>query len=166
MGGITIASDGDSVTGLWFDGQRFFADTLSPEHEERALPVFDLTRKWLDVYFSGKNPDFMPPVSLNGTPFQMQVWEILKTIPYGTTITYRDIAKEIERVRGIASMSSQAVGGAVGRNPVSIIVPCHRVVGSNGSLTGYAGGIDTKIALLRAEHIDTSQFSLPKLSSY
>ena len=154
LGGITLASDGQSLTGLWFDGQKFYARTLDPVHTEKALPVFDETRRWLDTYFSGKAPDFTPPLSLRGTAFQLAVWEILRAIPYGKTMTYGQIAKKLALRAGLPRMSAQAVGGAVDRNPVSVIVPCHRVVGSDGSLTGYAGGLEKKKALLALEGID------------
>lgn len=156
LGGITLAGKEDSLTGLWFDGQKYFAHTLSAEHEEKMLPIFEETKEWLDCYFNGRNPGFTPALCLSSTPFRMMVWEILQKIPYGETITYRDIAQEVARQKGIKSMSSQAVGGAVGHNPISIIIPCHRVVGCNGSLTGYAGGISKKISLLTLEQVDMS----------
>ena len=163
IGGITIASDGSSLTGLWFDGQKYFAASLSPEHEEKVLPVFEQTIEWLDCYFSGKNPGFMPEMHLESTPFRLSVWEILKKIPYGKIITYKDIAKEIARLNGLSSMSTQAVGNAVGHNPISIIIPCHRVVSCNGSLTGYAGGISKKIELLTLDEVDMTNMLLPKI---
>ena len=151
IGGITVASNGDALTGLWFDGQKYFGDTLSDEREEKDLPVFEQTEHWLDLYFGGKVPDFTPPLCMHGTAFRRKVWEILLEIPYGQTITYGEIAGRIARERGIGRMSAQAVGGAVGHNPISLIIPCHRVIGSNGSLTGYAGGIDKKFELLQME---------------
>ena len=152
LGGITVASDGEVLTGLWFDGQKYFAVTLAKEHEEKMLPVFEETDRWLDIYFQGKEPDFLPPVSFaSGSEFRQEVWKILLSIPYGKTMTYGEIAACIAKQRGLTRMSAQAVGGAVGHNPISIIVPCHRVVGTDGSLTGYAGGIDKKIKLLE-EH--------------
>ncbi len=160
LGGITLASDGQNLTGLWFDGQKYFA--LSPCHEERALPIFEQCSLWLDTYFRGEIPGFMPPLALHGSPFRLAVWEVLRSIPYGQTITYGDIARKIAQQRGLPHMSAQAVGGAVGHNPISIFVPCHRVVGTNGSLTGYAGGIDKKIALLGLEHADTAHLFIPK----
>ena len=166
IGGITIASDGSSLTGLWFDGQKYFAASLSPEHEEKVLPVFEQTIEWLDCYFSGKNPGFMPEMHLESTPFRLSVWEILKKIPYGKIITYKDIAKEIARLNGLPSMSTQAVGNAVGHNPICIIVPCHRVVGANGSLTGYGGGLAYKVKLLELEGIDCSKLKMPKQSRF
>lgn len=151
LGGLTAASDGEALTGLWFDGQQYFAAGLSPAHEEATLPVFNETDLWLDQYFAGRIPDFTPHLSLSGSEFRMQVWEILLSIPYGSTVSYKEIANRIAAERGIAGMSSQAVGGAVGHNPISIIVPCHRVIGTDGSLTGYAGGIDRKRKLLLLE---------------
>ena len=148
IGDILLAADDAGLTGLWFQGQKYFARGLEKEQEERNLPVFDQTKAWLDLYFSGKEPDFLPPLHLIGTDFQKQVWEILLAIPYGKTTTYGKIAGQLAQRRGLAHMSAQAVGGAVGHNPISIIVPCHRVLGTDGSLTGYAGGVDKKIHLL------------------
>lgn len=150
LGAITIASNGSELTGLWFNGQKYFADTLGGEHEAKSLPVFEETQRWLDIYFSGRNPNFVPPLKLCASTFRMQVWETLKGIPYGQTVTYGEIARILEE-KNCKRMSAQAVGGAVGHNPISIIVPCHRVVGANGSLTGYAGGIEKKIRLLELE---------------
>ena len=152
LGGITIASDGNALTGLWFDGQKYFGSTLSSEYEERPLPVFDQTESWLDLYFSGRDPGFTPPLCLRGTPFRRAVWEILLTIPFGHTVTYGEIAARLADRMGLPQMSARAVGGAVGRNPVSLIIPCHRVIGSDGSLTGYAGGPEKKLRLLEIEH--------------
>lgn len=151
LGGITLASDGDSLTGLWFDGQKYFGSTLTAEHGLKALPVFRQADKWLDIYFGGKMPDFTPPLSVKATPFRKAVWDILLTIPFGSTMTYGEIADQIARQKGLAHMSAQAVGGAVGHNPISLIIPCHRVVGTDGKLTGYAGGIDKKLWLLTME---------------
>ena len=151
LGGITMASDGEHLTGLWFDGQKYFADTLDAEHKERPLPVFAQADRWLDLYFSGKEPDFTPPLKMKTTEFRKAVWEILLTIPYGKTMTYGEIAAQIAKQRGAATMSAQAVGGAVGHNAISLIIPCHRVVGADGSLTGYAGGIGKKEKLLEME---------------
>ena len=131
-------------------------------YEYKLLPVFKETILWLNIYFNGKEPDFMPRLKLDGTAFRIEIWQILQQIPYATTLTYGDIAKKIAIKRGIEDMSAQAVGGAVGHNPISIIIPCHRLLGSNGSLTGYAGGIDKKIALLELEGIDTNKFIIPK----
>lgn len=154
LGGITLASDGEALTGLWFDGQKYFGEALGKEHEQKNLPVFEMADKWLDIYFSGKAPDFTPPLSMKATPFRKAVWEILLTIPYGKTMTYREIADIIAKQRGLHYMSAQAVGGAVGHNAISLIIPCHRVVGTNGSLTGYAGGIEKKRELLIMEKVD------------
>jgi len=162
IGGITIASDGKALTGLWFDEQKYFADSLPEEHEKKSLPIFKQTKEWLDRYFKGENPGETPAIRLIGTPFRLAVWKILRKIPYGKTITYNDIAKAIAKQKGISKMSAQAVGGAVGHNPISIIVPCHRVIGSNGSLTGYAGGISKKIGLLNFEHADMTGLFVPK----
>lgn len=153
LGAITTASDGQKLTGLWFDGQKYFGRTLEKEHEEKFLSVFECTDAWLDMYFSGKKPDFTPPLSLSGSPFRQKVWEILLAIPYGKTTTYGAIAAQIAAETGLSHMSAQAVGGAVGHNPISVIVPCHRVLGSDGSLTGYAGGTDKKIRLLQLEGV-------------
>ena len=155
MGGILLAGDGNGLTGLWFEGQKYFARHLDKEQEEREIPLFELAKGWLDVYFSGREPDFSVPLHLMGTAFQKEVWEILRSIPYGHTMTYGEIAKQLAEKRGLPHMSAQAVGGAVGRNPISILVPCHRVVGADGSLTGYAGGIDKKGRLLKLEGVDS-----------
>ena len=161
LGGITISSDGTALTGLWFDGQKYFASTLGADYKENDLPVFAEAKCWLDIYFSGREPDFTPSLSLKGSAFRMAVWQILQSIPYGQTITYGDIARQLAAQTGKTKMSAQAVGGAVGHNPISIIVPCHRVVGTGGSLTGYAGGIDKKVLLLELEGIDTTEFTMP-----
>ena len=148
LGGITLASDGIALTGLYFDGERDFPD-LSAAHK-KDLPVFGEAMRWLDLYFAGKEPDFMPVLNPTGTVFQQAVWEILRTIPYGATTSYGTIARRIEQETK-KRMSAQAVGGAVGRNPISILIPCHRVIGADGSLTGYAGGLDKKEYLLGLE---------------
>lgn len=162
LGNITLASNGKALTGLWFDGQKYFGDTLPNEYKQQKLPIFDETSHWLDIYFSGKNPDFTPPLSFDTSPFRQAVWEILLSIPYGKTMTYGEIADKIARQKGLDKMSAQAVGGAVGHNSISIIVPCHRVVGTNGSLTGYAGGIDKKIKLLELEKANMQNLFIPK----
>ena len=151
LGPITMASDGEQLTGLWFDGQKYYADTLDEEHEERSLAVFEQTERWLDIYFSGEEPDFTPSLLMKTTDFRKAVWEILLAIPYGQTLTYGEIADRIAKQKGIGKMSARAVGGAVGHNSISLIIPCHRVVGTNGSLRGYAGGINRKIKLLEME---------------
>lgn len=153
LGSITLASDRDALTGLWFDEQKYFADTLDAEHEEKDLPVFELTKEWLDIYFSGKDPLFTPPLLMKTTDFRKTVWEILLTIPFGKTMTYGEIAEVIAKQKGITRMSARAIGVAAGHNSISLIIPCHRVVGTNGNLTGYAGGIQKKIKLLELEGI-------------
>ena len=147
LGSLLMTSDGEALTGL------SFGDEPLAEQETQALPVFVDTCRWLDLYFSGKVPDFTPQLSLQGTDFRRAVWEILRTIPYGQTISYGEIADMIARERRMEKMSAQAVGGAVGHNPVGIIVPCHRVIGKSGSLTGYGGGIWRKEWLLKLENI-------------
>ena len=156
LGLITMACDGNALTGLWFNGQKHFGESLSADHTERFLPVFDETGRWLDLYFSGSIPDFTPPLNLRGTAFRRAVWEILLTIPYGRTTTYGRIAESIAAQKETGRLSAQAVGNAVGHNPVSLIVPCHRVVGADGSLTGYAGGMDRKRRLLEMEYKGSS----------
>ena len=151
LGKILLASDGHALTGLWFEGQKYFAGKLERDHEEKDLPVFAQVAEWLALYFNGKNPAFTPPLTLKGTPFQKEVWEAMLAIPFGQTTTYAKIAAQIAKHRGLASMSAQAVGSAVAHNPISLIIPCHRVVGSDGSLTGYAGGIEKKEWLLAME---------------
>ena len=151
LGGITLASDGERLTGLWFDRQKYFGSTLCMEREEKNLPVFEEAGRWLDLYFAGQEPPFTPPLFLRGTVFQRAVWERLLCIPYGETTSYGSIAASLAKEQGRESMSAQAVGSAVGRNPITLIVPCHRVLGADGSLTGYAGGIDKKKCLLKLE---------------
>ena len=145
LGPVTLASDGEALIGLWFQGQAHGNCGLAPETEARELPVFAETRRWLALYFAGERPDFAPPLSPRGTPFQRRVWEALRRIPYGGTVSYGALAKEL----GCAS--PRAVGQAVGRNPISLLIPCHRVLGAGGSPTGYAGGLRRKVALLRLE---------------
>lgn len=161
LGEILLAADEIGLTGLWFEKQKYFALHLDREHEERELPVFTKTKEWLEIYFSGREPDFSVPLHMMGSEFQMTVWKILCEIPYGQTMTYGEIGKRIARERGIARMSAQAVGGAVGHNEISIIIPCHRVVGTNGSLTGYGGGMERKIKLLTLEKVDMRSFAVP-----
>ena len=156
-----MAGSGQALAGLWLDGQKYFADALLFGKEEKELPVFAQTKKWLDIYFTGKAPDFTPTLSMEGiSPFRRRVWEIMLTIPFGQTMTYGNIAKLIEEETG-KRVSAQAVGGAVGHNCISIIIPCHRVTGTNGSLTGYAGGIDRKVRLLELEGADMSGLFVP-----
>ena len=166
LGGITLASDGEALIGLWFDGQKYFADALDKEHQEKRLPVFDDTCRWLDIYFSGKNPDFTPKLNMRTTAFRKIVWEIMLAIPFGQTMTYGEIAARIAREKGRNRMSAQAVGGAVGHNSISLIIPCHRVVGTNGSLTGYAGGIDRKVRLLQMEKALSDKLFVPFSSDF
>ena len=149
LGNITLASDGSALKGLWFDGQAHDRSTLS-SYEEKDLPVFRDTVRWLDMYFDGKIPGFTPDIILCGTPYQKEIWNILRDIPYGETKTYKEISDEYERRYG-RKTSPRAAGNAVGRNPVSLLVPCHRVVGTGGRRTGYAGGLDRKAYLLVLE---------------
>ena len=151
LGGITMAGDEEALTGLWFDGQKYFGRTLDQAAQTLDLPVFEQTREWLEEYFRGEIPGSIPPVRLKDTPFRLAVWDILREIPYGTVWTYGEVARRLAARQGLAHMSAQAVGGAVGHNPVSILIPCHRVVGADGSLTGYAGGVQKKMALLQLE---------------
>ena len=162
LGGILLAADGTGLRGLWFDGQKYFARDLSAERIEQNTPALTEAKRWLDIYFAGKEPDFLPPLHPFGSDFRQRVWSILLQIPYGRTMTYGQIAKQLAKKRGLANMSAQAVGGAVGHNEISVIIPCHRVVGANGSLTGYAGGIDKKIKLLELERADMAQLFVPK----
>ena len=158
---MIMNSDGEYLTGLWFEGSRDIS-----KHElnckEKELPIFKEVSKWLDIYFSGKNPNFTPKYKIyNLTSFRKEVVDIMNTIEYGKLLTYNDISKIIAKNRNIEKMSSQAVGGAVGWNPICIVVPCHRVVGTNGSLTGYGGGIKNKVELLKLEGIDMSKYFIP-----
>lgn len=163
IGTITLACDGDNLVGLWNEGQKYHGANISAEMTEKDdMPVFDMAKRWLDRYFADKKPSFSElPLSPIGSEFQKIVWTILCEIPYGEVITYGDIAKKVATKMNKKAMSSQAVGGAVGHNPISIIIPCHRVVGTNGSLTGYAGGISTKVKLLELEGVDMSRLFIP-----
>ena len=162
LGLINITSDGEYLTGLYFD-KSSDSSKFKENYNTKDLKIFDETKKWLDIYFSGKIPTFTPKYKIeNLTPFRKQVIDILNTIPYGKTITYKDIANIIAKQKGIEKMSSQAVGNAVGWNPICIIIPCHRVIGTNRSLTGYGGGIKNKIGLLEIEKNDISSFIIPK----
>ncbi|MCX4274186.1 MAG: methylated-DNA--[protein]-cysteine S-methyltransferase [Candidatus Gastranaerophilales bacterium] len=156
IGNITLASDGKNLTGLWFEGQKYFGYTVNIKMaENNKLEIFKNTKNWLNRYFTGKRPKISElPLAPTGNDFRKNVWQILCKIPYGKVCTYGDIAQIIAKEQNIGKMSAQAVGGAIGHNPISIIIPCHRVVGSNGSLTGYAGGINTKIKLLEHEGVD------------
>ena len=157
LGGITLASDGEALTGLWFDGQKHFP--AASGREQKSLPVFEEAVKWLDLYFSGKDPGFTPKLCLRSTPFREAVWETLRSIPFGKTVTYGEIAARLAAERGLVKSSARAVGGAVGHNPISLIIPCHRVVGAGGRLTGYAGGIEKKRFLLSLESIKNASCS-------
>ncbi len=151
LGEITLASDGKALTGLYFVDQKYYGDVLSEEYKEETVPVFDEAIRWLDQYFQGKIPETVPELKIQGTAFRMTIWKILQTIPYGHTMTYGRIAELVAKERGIEKMSAQAVGNAIGHNPISLIIPCHRVIGSDGSLVGYAGGLDRKQKLLELE---------------
>jgi len=161
---ITLAGDGTSLVGLWLEGQKYFGQGLPGAAEEKSdLPVFDAAKRWLDRYFAGEKPAISElPLKPAGSVFRQGVWDILCEIPCGEVTTYGEIAKKMAAKMGKESMSSQAVGGAVGHNPISIIIPCHRAVGASGSLTGYAGGIQTKIMLLELEGADMSNLFAPK----
>ncbi len=162
LGDILLSADEKGLTGLWFDGEKYYADNLPPRHTEKETPVLSAAERWLQIYFDGKEPDFTPPLHPIGSEFRREVWDILLQIPYGKTATYGEIAARIAKKHGIAKMSAQAVGGAVGHNEILIIIPCHRVVGANGNLTGYAGGIDKKIKLLEIEKNNMNNFFVPK----
>lgn len=162
LGGVLLAADESGLTGVWFEGQKYFADNLPAERAERETETLALAKRWLDIYFAGKEPDFMPPLHPVGSPFRRAVWELLLEIPYGQTTTYGELSRRLAAKMGIAHMSAQAVGGAVGHNGISIIIPCHRVVGTGGSLTGYAGGVDKKVKLLELERADMRGFFVPK----
>ena len=154
LGDILLAADAIGLTGLWVGGQKYFANTLPDETVSQEIPILTEAKSWLDMYFAGEEPKFTPALHLTGSPFRQAVWKILLQIPYGQTVTYGEIAQQLAAEQGISTMSAQAVGGAVGHNKISIIIPCHRVIGADGSLTGYAGGIDKKIALLKLEGTD------------
>lgn len=164
LGDLLLAIKEDKLIGLWIEGQKYYLSNFKEEmKEDNKNKMIIKTKKWLDKYFKGEKPSINElDYDFVGTDFQKQVWKILQTIPYGTVVTYKDIALEIAKQKGIKSMSSQAVGNAVGHNPISIITPCHRVIGSNKSLTGYAGGIDKKLKLLELEKVDVSSFMIPK----
>ena len=161
LGGILLAAEEFGLTGLWLDGGKNLAAKLPAVYTEKETRILAEAERWLDCYFSGKEPDFLPPLHPIGSPFRLAVWSILQQIPYGETTTYGEIARELTRRGGPPRMSARAVGGAVGHNKISILIPCHRVVGANGSLTGYAGGIEKKRRLLEIEHADMSRFFVP-----
>ena len=162
LGGILLAVDEIGLTGLWFDGQKYFARDLPVERTEQETSVLAEAKRWLDIYFSGREPDFTPPLHPIGSAFRQSVWEILLQIPYGETMTYGEIARRLAEKQGLSQMSAQAVGGAVGHNDVSLVIPCHRVIGSDGNLTGYSGGVVRKAALLIAEGVDMTNMTIPK----
>ncbi len=153
IGELTLASNGPSLVGLWFENQQQSCNNLSYEHNEHKLPIFAETKRWLDLYFNGKQPNFFPKIEFLGTDFQKLVWSELCNIEYGTTTTYKAIGQKVAKQMNRQTISAQAIGGAVGKNPIGIIVPCHRVIGTNGSLTGYTGGINRKIYLMKIERI-------------
>ncbi|HBH94629.1 MAG TPA: 6-O-methylguanine DNA methyltransferase [Ruminococcaceae bacterium] len=160
-GEILLAADETGVTGVWFKGGKYYARCLDKVNESKETTIIKQLKKWLDIYFSGNEPDFTPPFHLTGTDFQIEVWNILCKIPYGSTTTYSEIARKIAKNRGLERMSAQAVGTAVGKNNVNLIVPCHRVISVNNSLSGYAGGIDKKIRLLKLEGAWRDEFFVP-----
>ena len=164
IGVITLACDGDKLVGLWMDGQKYHGTTVTePMISKDDMPVFTAAKKWLERYFAGEKPaPSALPLAPIGGEFRQGVWSILREIPYGEVVTYGDIAKKMAVKLGKQRMSSQAVGGAVGHNPISIIIPCHRVVGSGGNLTGFSAGLKTKIALLELEGVDTSALFVPQ----
>ena len=164
LGRVKLAADGEALIGLWLEGQKYFGGKVKEEFvENRSLPVLENAKDWLDRYFAGKKPEISElPLAPMGSAFQRGVWELLCEIPYGQVTTYGEIAKKMAARMGKSSMSGQAVGGAVGHNPISINIPCHRVVGANGSLTGYAGGIEKKVKLLEHEGVDLQKFFIPK----
>ena len=163
IGEITLGSDGENLVGLWTDGQRYFGDTVPNEMlPNDNLNIFAITKDWLNRYFEGKKPQISElPLAPIGGEFRQTVWKMLTEIPYGKVITYGELAQKIAKQRGIERMSAQAVGGAVGHNPISIIIPCHRVVGANGNLTGFSGGIEMKLQLLQHEGVDINRFYIP-----
>lgn len=163
IGEILLASDGDSLIGLWLENQKYFLATIKEETIDKPdLKVFIQTQLWLEHYFQGEKLSIKDlPLAPRGTPFRQEVWQILCEIPYGEVITYGEVAKKMAERHHKQTMSAQAIGGAVGHNPISIIIPCHRVVGTNGNLTGYAGGIDKKIKLLELEGVDMHHFFVP-----
>lgn len=152
LGPITLASDGEALVGLWFDGQHYFGSTLNGPCQETELELFRQTGEWLNLYFAGRIPTFTPPLKTTGSAFRKTILDILLTIPYGQTTSYGAIARTAARLTGQERTAPQAVGGTIGHNPIALIIPCHRVVAADGSLTGYAGGLDRKKQLLQLEH--------------
>jgi methylated-DNA-[protein]-cysteine S-methyltransferase len=161
---LFATSDGEHLTGLWIEGQKYYAATLTGKtmQKKEDLPLFGQVREWLRIYFSGKKPDFLPPLAPKGSAFRCSVWDILLAIPRGTVLTYGAIAKQLEQHSPGKHVAAQAVGQAVGHNPIAIIIPCHRVVGSGGNLTGYAGGIDKKVQLLELEGTSMEHLHIPE----
>ena len=165
LGRMLLAADDMGLVGAWFEGQKYFGEF--PGHrnfvfEEKENHILKNALRWLDIYFSGREPDFLPPMRYDSTPFRKCICDIMLTIPYGQTMTYGEIAAQAARRQGMERMSAQAVGGAVGHNPISLMIPCHRVVGAGGNLTGYGGGIDRKAKLLTLEGVDMGRFFIPK----
>ena len=162
VGKYLLVADNDALIGVFLENQKYYCDCIDEAIIEKENEVLKQTKLWLDRYFDGQKPSIdelkLKPI---GSEFRQEVWKILCEIPYGSYITYNDIAKKIAKQRGIQRMSAQAIGGAVGHNPISIIIPCHRVIAANGSLTGYAGGITTKLKLLELEGVDTSKLKIP-----
>lgn len=158
LGDILLAAEQEGLTGLWFAGQARYARSLGPQHEAGELPLLTAAKRWLDCYFAGQEPSFTLPLLFKGSPFQKAVWALLCTIPYGHTTTYGELARRLAAQQGWRRMAPQAVGGAVARNNISIMVPCHRVVGRDGSLTGYAAGLEKKSYLLRLEQVRVEDF--------
>ncbi len=162
MGRILIAADEKGICGLWFYDQKYFAKDLESQREEKQTDVLLEAKCWLDLYFSGKKPDFLPSLHPVGTAFQQEVWKILSSIPYGKTMTYQEISQILAKRRGMEKMAAQAVGRAISHNKISLLIPCHRVIGKNKSLIGYAGGLEKKRKLLELEGIDFNTFSKKK----
>ena len=164
VGKLLIASKDGKLIGLWIEGQKYYLGKIKDELiENDKEEILVKTKKWLDKYFLGENPKISDlEISLNGTSFEKVVWELLKKIPYGEVTTYKELSKKVAKKLGKEKMSAQAVGGAIGHNPISIIIPCHRVVGTDGSLTGYAGGIDKKVKLLKHEKVNMEKLYIPK----
>lgn len=149
---ITIAEENEKIIGLWFKGQTTLEEFHPKEEKvEAETPLLKRTKEWLDHYFLAEAPKMDLPLHTEGTPFQQNVWKVLQKIPYGETMSYQEVGQEVLAMTGQKRMSAQAVGQAVGSNPISILIPCHRVLGKDGSLTGYAGGVDLKESLLRLE---------------
>lgn len=165
IGELTLASNGTQLTGLWIQQQKYFGATLGADFEEKECSLFQQVNSWLDAYFYGKNPNITFPLAPAGSPFRLAVWNLLLQIPYGQVITYGAIARQLEKQTG-KRVSAQAVGGAVSHNPISIIIPCHRVVGVSGSLTGYAAGLEKKIQLLQLEGIATEKLLSPRIKPH